>query len=203
MVNCVSHAKRDAADKLGLKRVPPVGSSEDLFSIYDGSRFVFRQSPWSVVTLWRMVQRYWLTYFTFAAPKQMLQKFLRLYDLQRHGVAFDTPEAFLSKLELYELTQQSMHDYLKVTNGVMCYSSCLAASLCMMPCCNICVNAHQWKMLPSTKIFVQSRDTGSLCPQPLPSSLSLSLPSKAEGQIQTNDCLYSKRITYVCTARPV
>ena len=115
LVRRVSHAYRDAADKLGLKKVPPAGSSEDVFSIYDGSRFVFQQSTWSVVTLWRMVQRYWLTYFTFSAPKQMLQKFLRLYDLQRQGITFDTPEAFLSELKLYDLTQQSMHDYLKVT----------------------------------------------------------------------------------------
>lgn len=100
---------------LGLKRVPPAASSEDYFSIFDGSCFVFQQSTWDIVTLWRMVQRYWLTYFTFAAPKQMLQKFLRLYDLQRQGISFDTPEAFLSKLELYDLTQQSMHDYLEVT----------------------------------------------------------------------------------------
>ena len=112
---CASNAYRDAAEELGLKRVPPAASSEDYFSIFDGSRFVFQQSTWNIVTLWRMVQRYWLTYFTFAAPKQMLQKFLRLYDLQRQGITFDTPEAFLSKLELYDLTQQSMHDYLKVT----------------------------------------------------------------------------------------
>lgn len=106
---------RDAADKLSLKRVPPEGSSEDLFSIYDGSKFVFRQSGWTIITLWRMVQRYWLTYFTFQAPKQMLQKFLRLYDLQSQGRSFDTPEAFLKELGLYDLTQQSMHTYLKVT----------------------------------------------------------------------------------------
>lgn len=114
LLSCVSDAYRDAADELGLKRVPPASSSEDYFSIFDGSRLVFQQSTWNLVTLWRMVQRYWLTYFTFAAPKQMLQKFLRLYDLQRQGITFDTPEAFLSKLDLYDLTQQSMHDYLKV-----------------------------------------------------------------------------------------
>lgn len=44
----------------------------------------------------------------------MLKKFLRLYDLQRRAMTFDTPEAFLRELELYDLTQQSMHDYLKV-----------------------------------------------------------------------------------------
>ncbi|KAL0040815.1 hypothetical protein WJX79_006365 [Trebouxia sp. C0005] len=108
---------RDAADKLALRRVPPEGSSEDLFSIYDGSKFVFRQSKWTIVTLWRMLQRYWLTYFTFQAPKQMLQKFLRLYDLQSHGRSFDTPEAFLKELGLYDLTQQSMHSYLKESLG--------------------------------------------------------------------------------------
>lgn len=129
LVNCVSHAYRDAADKLGLKRVPPAASSEDYFSIFDGSRFVFQQSTWNIVTLWRMVQRYWLTYFTFAAPKQMLQKFLRLYNLQRQGVTFDSPEAFLSKLELYDLTQQSMHDYLKVTAT----ATSGMAPLCLMP----------------------------------------------------------------------
>ena len=110
----LNYVCRDAADKLGLTRVPPEGSSEELFSIYDGSKFVFRQSTWTLVTLWRMVQRYWLTYFTFQAPKQMLNKFLRLYDLQSQGRSFDTPEAFLKELGLYELTQQSMHSYLQV-----------------------------------------------------------------------------------------
>ncbi len=45
----------------------------------------------------------------------MLQKFLRLYDLQSQGRSFDTPEAFLKELGLYDLTQQSMHNYLQVT----------------------------------------------------------------------------------------
>ena len=105
---------RDAADKLGLKRVPPEGSTEDIFSIFDGSKLVFQQSTWSLVTLYRMIRRYRLTYFTFQAPKQMLQKFLKLYDLKSQGRSFETPEAFLQELDLYDLTQQSMHAYLKV-----------------------------------------------------------------------------------------
>ena len=113
-IDFARYVYRDAADELGLKRVPPEATSEDLFSIYNGTHFVFRQSSWTLVTLWRMVQRYWLTYFTFSAPKEMLHKFLKLYDLQKQGMTFDTPEAFLSKLQLYDLTQQSMHDYLKV-----------------------------------------------------------------------------------------
>ena len=71
-----------------------------------------------------MLQRYWLTYFTFSAPKQMLHKFLRLYDQQRQGMTFETPEAFLQELKLYDLTQQSMHDYLKVIVSSL-LSSCL------------------------------------------------------------------------------
>lgn len=108
-------ADRDAADQLGLERVPPEGSSEDLFSIWDGSKFVFKSSPWSLVSLWRLISRYWLMYFKFQAPNQMLQKFLRLYDLQSRGQSFETPEAFLKELDLYDLTQQSMQDYLNAS----------------------------------------------------------------------------------------
>lgn len=108
---------RDAADKLELKRVPPEGSTEDVFSIFNGSKLVFQESPWSFVTLYRIIRRYWLTYFKFQAPKQMLQKFLKLYELQSQGRAFETPEAFLQELDLYDLTQQSMHAYLKESLG--------------------------------------------------------------------------------------
>ena len=52
---------RDLADAMGLQRVAP--QSEDGFNIYDGAQMVFKQSPWSVVTLLRMVRRWGLSYF--------------------------------------------------------------------------------------------------------------------------------------------
>lgn len=109
---------RDAADSLGLKRIPPEGTSEDVFSIWDGSKFVFQSSPWKLISLWRLIHRYYLMYFKFQTPKYMLNKFLKLYDLQSQGRSFETPEAFLQELDLYSLTQTSMRAHIKV-----CYDS--------------------------------------------------------------------------------
>ena len=109
---------RDAADRLGLKRIPPEGTSEDVFSIWDGSNFVFQSSPWKLISLWRLIHRYYLMYFKFQTPKYMLNKFLKLYDLQSQGQSFETPEAFLQELDLYSLTQTSMRAHIKV-----CYVS--------------------------------------------------------------------------------
>lgn len=53
-------------------------------------------------------------YFQFHTPKDMLHKFLRLYDLQKQGQSFETPEAFLQELDLYSLTQTSMRAYITV-----------------------------------------------------------------------------------------
>ena len=179
----IIHAYRDAADKLGLKRVPPAASSEDYFSIFDGSRFVFQQSTWDIVTLWRMVQRYWLTYFTFAAPKQMLQKFLRLYDLQKQGISFDTPEAFLSKLELYDLTQQSMHDYLEVTATTI--ANVLHGSILHDACYDTTPNAEHGASLgvrfDQALVQVSSRSTPSACLDPYTLTL-YSAIAQAESQ---------------------
>ena len=46
---------------MGLQRVAP--QSEDGVNIYDGTQIVFKQSPWNVVTLLRMVRRWGFSYF--------------------------------------------------------------------------------------------------------------------------------------------
>ena len=62
---------------------PGGGDKEQRFSIYDGKRFVFSQSSWQLVTLYRMLRRWGLSYFTFkAAPEEMLTRFLSIYDRQ-------------------------------------------------------------------------------------------------------------------------
>ena len=55
---------RDLADAMGRQRGAP--QSEDGFNIYDGAQMVFKQSPWSVLTLLRMVRRWGLSYFRLA-----------------------------------------------------------------------------------------------------------------------------------------
>ena len=47
---------RTLADKMGLERVR-LGSDGDQVTIWDGHSFVFNQSSWSVVNLYRMVRR--------------------------------------------------------------------------------------------------------------------------------------------------
>ena len=47
----------------------------------------------------------------------MLQRFLQIYDLQRNGTSFETPEELLSAVNLYALTQQSLRGYLEVGVG--------------------------------------------------------------------------------------
>lgn len=92
-----------------------MGSKEAQLAIFDGQNFVFNQSSWSVITLYRMVRRYGLAYFRFqAAPKALLKKFKRVYQLQAEGHAFATPEQLLQKLELYDMTQRSMRAEIQV-----------------------------------------------------------------------------------------
>ena len=47
---------RELADKMGLERVR-LGSDGDQVSIWDGHSFVFNQSSWSLVNLYRMIRR--------------------------------------------------------------------------------------------------------------------------------------------------
>ena len=46
MVSC-----RDWADKLGLQRKPVSDDSDGTFAIFNGQRFVFNESSWTVVTV--------------------------------------------------------------------------------------------------------------------------------------------------------
>jgi len=47
---------RELADQMGLERVA-LGSDGSQVSIWDGRNFLFSESPWSIITLYRMVQR--------------------------------------------------------------------------------------------------------------------------------------------------
>ncbi|CAL5225135.1 g7913 [Coccomyxa viridis] len=103
---------RELADKMGLERVQ-LGSDGDQVSIWDGHSFVFNQSSWTLVNLYRMVRRYGLSYFYMrSAPSEMLKRYKRLYDIQAEGRAFDTPEELLGAVDLYNLTQQTFRDVL-------------------------------------------------------------------------------------------
>ncbi|BDA40407.1 Prenylcysteine oxidase [Coccomyxa sp. Obi] len=101
---------REMADEMGLKRERLGGDGNEV-SIFDGKQFVFNESSWTVVTLFRMLQRYGLSYFYMRqGPQIMLQRFLKLYALQAEGKAFGTPEELLQAVDLYNLTQRNFRD---------------------------------------------------------------------------------------------
>lgn len=77
---------------------------------------MFNQSTWTAVNLWRMYMRYGTAPLRFQGrPGHMFSKhFLRIYDLQRNGTAFQTPEALLRRVGLFGLTQRSMRQDLAV-----------------------------------------------------------------------------------------
>lgn len=103
---------------MGLKRVEPgAGSRESLLAIYNGRHFVFTQSSWTIVTVFRMVVRYGLSLFQFRqAPKDLLSKFLRIYSSQKEGQPFSSPEDLLRKIGLFDLTQRDMRSEIQVTS---------------------------------------------------------------------------------------
>lgn len=103
-------ACRDLADELGLKRLlPGAGRPDAPFSIHDGTRFVFHESSWTVVTLYRMISRYGLSYLWLErAAQRVLTSFLKVYQLQKSGRGFSRPEDLLAELGLYNLTRSTM-----------------------------------------------------------------------------------------------
>ena len=57
----------------GLQREPLLPG---LFAIYDGRELVFEESPWRLLTLFRLLWRYWLSWFMVrAAPAATFAKF--------------------------------------------------------------------------------------------------------------------------------
>ncbi|KAK9917016.1 hypothetical protein WJX75_010018 [Coccomyxa subellipsoidea] len=104
---------RELADRMGLERERP-GVDGSQISIFDGRHFVFNESSWSLVTLYRMLERYGLSYlYMRQGPQTMLQRFKQLYQLQEEGRAFSTPEELLQAVHLYNLTQRTFRSELQ------------------------------------------------------------------------------------------
>ena len=48
----------------------------------------------------------------------MLKRFLQIYDLQKQGIAFETPQALLQHVDLYEATQQTLQSFMEVSTHI-------------------------------------------------------------------------------------
>lgn len=110
---------RDLAAAAGLEREQPgAGEGAGLFAVYDGRELVFAESPWRILTLIRLLWRYWLSWFTFRrAPARTFDQFQGIYSLLDQGRAFDSPAELLKAVGLYDLTQQSMFEWLRTNMG--------------------------------------------------------------------------------------
>ncbi|KAL4428033.1 hypothetical protein ABPG75_002122 [Micractinium tetrahymenae] len=150
---------RDLTAAAGLEREQPsAGEGAGLFAVYDGRELVFAESTWRILTLIRLLWRYWLSWFTFRrAPAQTFDKFQGIYALLDQGRTFDSPAELLKAVDLYDLTQQSMFEWLRTNMGTS--ADLLAAELiggvnrCNYNQANLELNAlaGMVSMLPATE----------------------------------------------------
>ena len=64
-----NHYVAKLADAAGLERIVPATDRPDgLFAIFDGTGFVFRQSPWSLLTLIRLIWHYGFSFWGLQSP---------------------------------------------------------------------------------------------------------------------------------------
>jgi hypothetical protein len=69
-----NYLMKDLAAAAGLEVEEP--PADGLLALYDGRQLVFAESQWRILTLIRMLLRYWLSWFSFrAAPAAVFQKF--------------------------------------------------------------------------------------------------------------------------------
>jgi prenylcysteine oxidase/farnesylcysteine lyase len=92
-------------------------TSNDLFALFDGTSLIFRQSPWKIITLIKLLWRYGLQpWYYKTTASQFLQEFQTIYSLQDNSTSFTRPHELLKKLNFYWLTQISfveyIHDYI-------------------------------------------------------------------------------------------
>lgn len=81
--------------------------------IWDGSKFVFESSPWSVVTFLKFVWQFGVLDFLDMKIRvnDNLEKFMKIYDHQENNEAFVESKDLWKKVDLYNLTQNSTSGY--------------------------------------------------------------------------------------------
>lgn len=97
--------------QLGLSHVlsPP-----RTFGFWNGAGFAFRSGGMKLATSIRMLLRYGASLLRLTRlVKHHLLAFKQLYQVQREGRAFDTPEELWKSVGLYHLTQTSIETYFR------------------------------------------------------------------------------------------
>lgn len=100
----------ELADKFNIprKRMKP-----KQMVVFDGKQVLFQTSPWSVVSVGKLLWRYGKTLMAAKGTSaQFAQEFAGLYQLQDGGVAWETPQALLQAVGLWNATQVSLNTHL-------------------------------------------------------------------------------------------
>lgn len=97
---------------LNLYPRPPVGST---FGIWNGKEFVFEESSWDSVTLFKLLYRYGLDpFYLHRYVGAILDDFERIYELQDKNIGYENVTALIGAMnkELIKLLEISIKDQL-------------------------------------------------------------------------------------------
>jgi prenylcysteine oxidase/farnesylcysteine lyase len=96
----------------GMKRANDGGPAT--LGIFDGAGFRFQSSEGTLPLAVHLTEHYGVDWLKIIpVVRQMASRLNHIYELQRRGVAFETPVALLEALDLYNLTQVSAYDYFR------------------------------------------------------------------------------------------
>ncbi|XP_071555111.1 prenylcysteine oxidase 1 [Temnothorax nylanderi] len=96
---------------LGLEKKSP---SKEKMGIWNGDEFVFIESDWSMISMWKLFYRYGYQPFTLQRHiNSMIEDFTKIYDLQDAGHSFTNIEALLSAMnkDFPKLLHMSTKEY--------------------------------------------------------------------------------------------
>eukprot|EP00959_Pyramimonas_sp_CCMP1952_P107345 2244448-Pyramimonas_sp.AAC.1 len=84
----------------------------EAIGIWDGTEFVFQSSTSMWELLPRMFLRYGMSVWRMQrATQDAVSRLLQIYNLQKAGVAFDSPRTMYEELGLWLIAQQPAYDY--------------------------------------------------------------------------------------------
>lgn len=109
-----NHYAVSLSRKFGLKHRKTEKS--DLMGIFDGEEFVFKESKWSLVSLFRIARRYGIDMLRMQSIiNSMLHQFSQIYVYQKKGISFPDVRRLLSVMsyKFPDLLQTPFYDYLK------------------------------------------------------------------------------------------
>jgi prenylcysteine oxidase/farnesylcysteine lyase len=105
-------------DELGLRRALPQdrdGSGSETVGIWNGETVSFQTSKYQAITAMKLMGRYGLSAIRMGrAVKAEVDRWTRIYELQRAGKAYSTPEEMFTALGLYKLCREPSLEFFRL-----------------------------------------------------------------------------------------